>query len=92
MALLLLFLGSPWVVWSAVAVLPLTVTGFALIHSYAEHSGRRLGWLALMYALWFVFDIAKWLWVGLALIDTFAEFRERWKDPSSGGSEGESGT
>ncbi len=91
-ALLLLFLGSPWVVWSAVAVLPLTIAGFALIHSYARHSGRRLGWLAFMYVLWFVFDIAKWLWVGLALIDTFAEFRERWKDPSSGGPQGESGT
>ena len=47
-ALVLWWLGPEWRVWSAVAVLPLTVAGFALVHAYAARTDKGLGWLTLM--------------------------------------------
>ena len=86
-ALVLWWLGPEWRVWSAVAVLPLTVVGFALIHAYAARTGKGLGWLTLMYVLWIVLDPMKWLWVACVVIDAFADFRSRWS-PSSGDGSG----
>ena len=86
-ALVLWWLGPEWRVWSAVAVLPLTVVGFALIHAYAARTRKRLGWLTLMYLLWIVLDPMKWLWVACVVIDAFADFRSRWS-PSSGDDSG----
>jgi hypothetical protein len=85
-ALVLWWLGPEWRVWSAVAVLPLTVAGFALVHAYAVRTDKGLGWLTLMYVLWIVLDPVKWLWVGCVVIDAFADFRARWSRSSGDGS------
>ena len=84
-ASLLWWSGPAWMVWSAAIVLPLTIVGFALLHAYAQHAGRGVTWLTLMYVLWIVLDPMKWIWVGCVVIDAFADFRGRWASSSGGG-------
>ena len=82
------WLGPQWMVWSAAVVLPLTIVGFALVHAYAQHTGKGATWLTLMYMLWVVLDPAKWVWVGCVVVDAFVDFRARWAAPSGGDSNG----
>ena len=82
------WMGPVWRVWSAAAVLPLTIVGFALVHAYAAHASKGVAWLTLMYVLWIVLDIVKWVWVGCVVIDAFADFRARWASPTGKGSGG----
>ena len=82
------WLGPQWMVWSAAVVLPLTIVGFALVHAYAQRTGKGATWLTLMYMLWVVLDPAKWVWVGCVVVDAFVDFRARWAAPSGGGSNG----
>jgi hypothetical protein len=78
--------GDEWRVWSAVAVMPLTVVGFALVHAYAAHTDKGVTWLTLMYALWIVLDPIKWVWLGFVMADVFVDFRARWQNTSGGDS------
>ena len=78
--------GDEWRVWSAVAVMPLTVVGFALVHAYAAHTGKGVTWMTLMYTLWIVLDPIKWVWLGFVMADVFVDFRARWHNRSGGNS------
>jgi hypothetical protein len=78
--------GDEWRVWSAVAVMPLTVVGFALVHAYAAHTDKGVTWLTLMYTLWIVLDPIKWVWLGFVMADVFVDFRARWQNTSGGDS------
>jgi hypothetical protein len=78
--------GDEWRVWSAVAVMPLTVVGFALVHAYAAHTDKGVTWLTLMYTLWIVLDPIKWVWLGFVMADVFVDFRARWLNTSGGDS------
>jgi len=78
--------GDEWRVWSAVAVMPLTVVGFALVHAYAAHTDKGVTWLTLMYTLWIVLDPIKWVWLGFVMADVFVDFRARWRNTSGGDS------
>jgi hypothetical protein len=82
------WMGPDWRVWSAAAVMPLTIVGFALVHAYAARANKGVTWLTLMYVLWIVLDPVKWVWVGCVLVDAFADFRARWASPSGKGSGG----
>ena len=72
------WMGPEWRVWSAVAVLPLTVVGFALAHAYAAQTGKGVTWLTLIYVVWIVLDPAKWVWVVCVVVDAFVNFRAKW--------------
>ena len=72
------WMGPEWRVWSAVAVLPLTVVGFALAHAYAAQTGKGVTWLTFIYVVWIVLDPAKWLWVACVVVDAFVNFRAKW--------------
>ena len=78
--------GDEWRVWSAVAVMPLTVVGFALVHAYAARTDKGVTWLTLMYTLWIVLDPIKWVWLGFVMADVFVDFRARWQNTSGGDS------
>ena len=82
------WMGPGWRVWSAAAVLPLTIAGFALVHAYAARANKGVAWLTLMYVLWIVLDPVKWVWVGCVVVDAFADFRARWANPTGKGSGG----
>ena len=81
------WMGPEWRVWSAVAMLPLTVIGFALAHAYAAKTGTGVTWLTLMYVVWIVLDPAKWLLVACVVIDAFVNFRAKWPAKTGTGSE-----
>ena len=88
LAAILWWMGPDWMVWSAAAVLPLTIVGFAVVHAYAAHAGKGVSWLTLMYVLWIVLDPVKWVWVGCVVVDAFVDFRARWAGPTGKGSDG----
>ena len=72
------WMGPEWRVWSAVAVLPLTVVGFALAHAYAAQTGKGVTWLTLIYVVWIVLDPAKWVRVVCVVVDALVNFRAKW--------------
>ncbi len=75
--------------WAINLLIPVTVVGFALLHSWADSRGRGPLWLSAMYIAWVLFDAAKLMLVGLAVVDAWADFRRRW---SSGGDDGGNGS
>ncbi len=77
--------GSEWVGWSVIAVVPLTVWGFALVHARAKVRGRGNGWLTGVYVLWLLIDPAKFMLIGLVVADAWMDFRSRWQAPVDNG-------
>jgi hypothetical protein len=78
-ALALIGAGFEWRSWAAMAMLPLTIAGFALLHARARVRGQGSFWLGAIYAAWLVFDAAKLALVGLVLADAVLDFRSRWR-------------
>jgi len=68
--------------WGAAMLLPLTIAGFALLHSRAKFRQQGSFWISGTYVVWIVFDAAKLALVGLVLADTAMNFRKRWADAS----------
>lgn len=69
--------------WGAAMLLPLTIAGFALLHSRARFRGQSSFWMSGIYVAWLVFDAAKLALVGLVLADTMLNFRDRWQGGSA---------
>src|SRR6056297_578394 len=65
--------------WSVNLLIPVSVIGFALLHAWAAVKGRGSVWLTAMYAAWLLFDAAKLMLVGLAVVDAWVDFRRRWR-------------
>jgi hypothetical protein len=72
-------LGLEYRSWAACLLVPVTVVGFALVHARAAQRGSGRGWLTAFYALWLLFDAAKLLLVGFAVLDAWVDFRARWQ-------------
>ena len=77
--------GSEWIGWSAIAAVPLTVWGFALVHARAKARGRGNGWLTGVYLLWLLIDPAKFMLIGLVIADAWIDFRSRWQQSADNG-------
>jgi hypothetical protein len=77
-ALALISAGFDWRSWAAMALLPLTIGGFALLHARARFRGQGSAWLGAIYVAWAVFDAAKLALLGLVLVDAMLDFRSRW--------------
>lgn len=77
-ALALASMGLVYRSWSVNLLIPVSVIGFALLHAWAAVRGRGSVWLTAMYAAWLLFDAAKLLLVGLAVVDAWVDFRRRW--------------
>lgn len=75
-------MGLEYRTWAMLCLVPLTFAGLALVHARAAHRGQGRGWLAGFYLLWVIFDPVKLLVVGVAVVDSWVRFRQRW----SGGS------
>ena len=78
-ALLLWSAGPEWMGWSAIAAVPLTAWGFALVHARAKARGRGKGWLTGIYLLWLLIDPAKFMLIGFVIADAWIDFRSRWQ-------------
>ena len=71
--------GGEWAAWSALAGIPTTVCGFALLHSVARDRKLGGGFLTVSYVLWAFVDVLK---VGLlvaVLLDAFFDLGRREK-------------
>jgi hypothetical protein len=75
----LLALGLEYRSWAACLLVPVTAVGFALAHARVHQRGSGRGWLGAFYALWLLFDAAKLLLVGFAVLDAWVDFRARWQ-------------
>lgn len=77
--------GPQWVGWSAIAAVPLTAWGFALVHARAKFRGRGKAWLTGVYLLWLLIDPAKFMLIGLVIADAWIDFRSRWQQSADNG-------
>ncbi len=80
LAAALIAAGFEWRSWAAMALLPLSISGFALLHARANHRKQGGFWLGSIYLAWLVFDAAKLALLGLVLADAMMDFRSRWDD------------
>lgn len=75
--------GMAGSVWAILGVIPLTFAGVGLIHARARYRGWPGALMALFYASWLVLPM-QLMMVGLAIADSWFNFRERWDDGSGG--------
>ncbi|MEL7046076.1 MAG: hypothetical protein AAGL66_13820 [Pseudomonadota bacterium] len=78
--------GLEWRSWAAMALLPLSISGFALLHARANYRKQGGFWLGAIYLAWLAFDEAKLALLGLVLADAMMDFRSRWDDDDDSGS------
>ena len=65
--------------WAVLFAVPLTVTGLGFIHARAARRNLGTGWLTVFYVLWLVFDPVKLIVIGVAVADSWIDFRSRWQ-------------
>lgn len=64
--------------WAVLVAVPLSVAGLGFIHARAEHRKLGVGWLSVFYVLWLLLDPIKLVVIGVAVADSFFDFRGRW--------------
>jgi hypothetical protein len=65
--------------WAMLFALPLSIAGLGLVHARAAHRGYGTGYLTLFYLLWIFLDAVKLIVIGLAVADSWIDFRSRWR-------------
>ncbi len=77
-AIALVSMGPQYRTWAVICMLPLALTGLALVHARATWRGQGKGWLIGFYVAWLFFDPVKLLVVFVAIVDSWFNFRQRW--------------
>jgi hypothetical protein len=65
--------------WAVLFAMPLSVAGLAFIHARAAHRKLGVGWLTVFYVLWLLLDPVKLIVIGVAVADSWINFRSRWQ-------------
>ena len=71
--------GRELAAWTAMAGIPVTICGFALLHHVARDRQLGFGFLALSYILWVFVDLLKVGVLLAVLLDAFFDFGRRSK-------------
>ena len=71
--------GGEWAAWSALVGIPITVCGFALLHSIARDRKLGGGFLTVSYVLWAFVDVLKVGVLVAVLLDAFFDLGRRAK-------------
>ena len=71
--------GREMAAWTALAGIPVTVCGFALLHHVARDRQLGIGFLAVSYMLWAFVDLLKVGVLLVVLLDAFFDFGRRAK-------------
>ena len=71
--------SGEWAAWSALAGIPITVCGFALLHSVARDRELGGGFLTVSYILWAFVDVLKVGVLVAVLLDAFIDLGRRVK-------------
>mgnify|MGYP007047658754 CR=1 FL=1 len=75
-------LGVEYRPWAMLFAVPLSIAGLGFLHARAAHRKLGMGWLSMFYLLWLVLDPIKLVVIGIAIADSFADFRKRWQSGS----------
>lgn len=71
--------GHEYRPWAVLFAIPLCVAGLALVHARAAYRGQGAAYLTLFYVLWILLDPVKMIVLGLAVADSWFDFRSRWR-------------
>jgi hypothetical protein len=71
--------SGEWAAWSALAGIPVTVCGFALLHCIARDRKLGGGFLTVSYVLWAFVDVLKVGVLVAVLLDAFFDLGRRVK-------------
>jgi len=83
-ALALGMMGPEFRLWSWIPLTPLLFSGVGLIHNMVARTGRS-GLLGVFYAALIILPPVKQLLVVLAVMDSWMDFRARWRRPPANG-------
>jgi len=64
--------------WAILFAVPLSVAGLGFVHARAAHRKLGAGWLSVFYLLWLLVDPVKLIVIGVAVADSWINFRSRW--------------
>lgn len=70
-------LGTQYITWVWIALFPMLIAGIALFHAYALHKKMAIHWYFMFYMVLMFWDPLKVILAGLALADSFIDFRSR---------------
>lgn len=73
----LLQLGTNYLSWLGLTLLPLLVAGIAVFHAFAKSKKLAKHWYVLFYIVLFLSDPVKMILMVLAIADTFTDFRKK---------------
>ncbi len=68
--------------WAVLFAVPLSIAGLAFVHARAARRKLGAGWLTIFYILWAVLDPVKLIVIGVAVADSWIDFRSRWQQLS----------
>ena len=75
-------LGLEYRPWAVLFAVPLSIAGLGLVHARAAYRGYGGAYLALFYLLWVLLDPVKLIVIGVAVADSWVDFRSSWKPRS----------
>jgi uncharacterized protein YybS (DUF2232 family) len=75
-------LGTDYLSWTGVFLLPLLVAGIAVFHAFAKSKKLATFWYVLFYIVLFLSDPVKMILMVLAIADTFTDFRKKLSPPN----------
>ena len=78
--------GPEYRPWAVLFAVPLCIAGLGLVHARAAYRGQGVVYLTLFYLLWIFLDPVKLIVLGLAVADSWFDFRSRWQ-PRPGNSD-----
>jgi len=70
--------------WAVILAMPLLFSGLSLVHAWAGKRGLGAGWLVLFYGILVVVDLSKVALAALAALDSWYNFRGRWRRGGDG--------
>ena len=65
--------------WAVLFAVPLSIAGLSVVHARAAYRKLGKGWLTVFYVLWVLLDPVKLIVIGVAVADSWINFRSRWK-------------
>ncbi len=65
--------------WAVLISVPLSIAGLSVVHARAAYRKLGKGWLTVFYLLWVLLDPVKLIVIGVAVADSWINFRSRWK-------------
>ena len=83
LVLIVSMVGQEFRPWAVLFAIPLCVAGLGLVHARAAYRRQGAAYLTLFYLLWIFLDPVKLIVLGLALLDSWFDFRSRWRRPGT---------